>query len=83
MKYKCNCPEGSPFHWQDDKRPSIFARDNGALLSLKQTVVVERERERGNDVSHLPGISKRPENVRRPTITVKQFNIFSRAGQVL
>jgi hypothetical protein len=83
MKYKCKCPPDSPFHWRDNPRPSIFSQDNGALLSMRQTAVVERERENGHDVSHVAGLSKRPENLRRPTITVKQFTVFSRAGQVL
>ncbi len=82
-KRKCNCPPDSPFHWKDDPRPSIFAKDNGVVLSMKQTAVVEREREKGHDISHLPGISKRPEHLKRPTINVKQFTIFSRAGQNL
>ncbi len=82
-KRKCKCPPDSPFHWKDNPRPSIFARDNGAMLSMKQTAVVEREREKGHDVSHLPGISKRPEILAKRVINVRQFNIFSRAGQSL
>ena len=82
-KRKCKCPPDSPFHWQDTQRPSIFASDNGVLLSMKQTAVVEREREKGHDISHVPGVSKRPEVLKRPTISVKQFLIFSKAGQVL
>ena len=82
-KRKCKCPEGSPFHWKADPRSSIFAKDNGVLLSLKQTAVVERERQKGHDMSHMPGISKHPEHMRRPSINVKQFAVFSRAGQVL
>ncbi len=80
---KCKCHPDNPFHWRDNPRPSIFARDNGVMLSLKQAAVVEREREKGHDVSHLPGISKRPENLAKRIINVKQFAIFSRAGQNL
>jgi hypothetical protein len=53
------------------------------MLSLKQAAVVEREREKGHDVGHLPGVSKRPENLAKRIINVKQFAIFSRAGQNL
>lgn len=82
-KRKCKCPPGSPFHWKEDKRASIFAKDNGVLLSMRQSMVVDNERDKGHDMSHLPGISKRPEHLKRPTINVKQFAVFSRAGQVL
>ncbi len=35
---KCKCPEGSPFHWRDDKTPSIFTQDK----SLRQFSVFTR-----------------------------------------
>lgn len=83
MKYKCKCPPDSPFHWRDNPRPSIFALDPSmkaaATLSHNQTMVVERKRERGEDIGNIPGITEK----QRINISVKQFNIFSRAGQVL
>jgi len=83
MKYKCKCPEDSPFHWRDNPRPSIFLQDPhvkaAATLSLNQTLVVERKRERGEDIGNIPGVTEK----QRSIISVKQFNIFSRAGQTL
>lgn len=80
MKYKCKCPPDSPFHWRDNPRPSIFATDPSlkaaATLSHNQTMVVERERAKGNDIGNVAGLSER-------VISVKQFTIFTRAGQIL
>jgi hypothetical protein len=85
MKYKCKCPPDSPFHWRDNPRPSIFATDPhlkaAATLSHNQTMVVEREREKGHDISHIPGLSAKTHTER--LISVKQFTIFTRAGQIL
>jgi len=83
MKYRCKCPEDSPFHWKHTPRPSMFAKDPlftaGAKLSQSQTLVVERKRERGEDIGNIPGVTEK----QRSIISVKQFNIFSRAGQTL
>ena len=83
MKYRCKCPEDSPFHWRTNPRPSIFAIDPhvkaAATLSLNQTLVVERKRERGEDIGNIPGVTEK----QRSIISVKQFNIFARAGQTL
>jgi len=79
MKYKCKCPPDSPFHWRDNPRPSIFLQDPhvkaAATLSHNQTRVVEREREKGKDIGNISGEQR--------FISVKQFNIFARAGQTL
>jgi hypothetical protein len=81
-KRKCECPLDSPFHWKDNPRPSIFAIDPhfkaAATLSHNQTMVIERERERGKDISHFPGMSDKAAKALR--INVKEFNIFTRAG---
>ena len=69
MKYKCKCPPGSPFHWRGDPRPSIFAKENGALLSMRQTEVVETARKSGRDIGHIPGV----------TTKVRYFHVFSKA----
>ena len=83
MKYRCKCPPDSPFHWRDDPRPSIFLQDPhvkaAATLSLNQTLVVERKRERGEDIGNIPGVTEK----QRSIINVRQFNIFARAGQAL
>jgi len=68
-KRTCKCPPNSPFHWQDDPRPSIFAQENGALLSMRQTEVVENARKEGRDIGHIPGV----------TTKVRYFHIFSKA----
>lgn len=81
MKRKCKCPPGSPFHWQDEERPSIFleAKLNNSLNnSVKQTVHIEKQRMQGRDISHLPGISKLTPAPR--TMNVRQFIAYSRAG---
>lgn len=86
MKFKCKCPEDSPFHWKHNPRPSMFAKDSmfttGAKLSQNQTLVIEREREKGRDISHFPGISDRSDK-KVGRINVREFNIFSRAGYKL
>lgn len=66
---QCKCPPGSPFHWKEDKSPSIFAKDNGALLSMRQTEVVETARRNGRDIGHIPGV----------TTKIRVFHIYSKA----
>lgn len=82
MKYKCKCHEDSPFHWKHNPRPSMFAKDPlftvGAKLSQNQTLVIERERERGRDISHFPGMSEKSAQLLSNRI-LREFNIFSRA----
>ena len=79
---KCNCPSHSPFLWKNDPRPSMFLKDPvftaGAKLSQTQTMVIEREREKGRDISHFPGMSDKSAKVAN-RISVREFNIFSRA----
>jgi len=81
-KRKCKCPPDSPFHWRDNPRPSIFALDPNmkaaVTLSHNQTMVIEREREKGRDISHFPGVSEKSAKALR--INVREFNIFTRAG---
>ena len=79
---KCKCPEGSPFHWRDEIRKSVLLDDKSTVLSMNQTLVIEREREKGRDISHFPGMSDKSAKLAR-TISVREFNIFSRAGQKL
>lgn len=83
-KRKCKCPEGSPFHWQDEDRPSIFLEaklHNSLNNSLKQTEHIERERTKGRDISHVAGLSAKSHAQR--IISVKQFTVYSRAGMKL
>jgi predicted DNA-binding helix-hairpin-helix protein len=62
----------------------MFATDPhlkaAATLSHNQTMAVEREREKGRDISHIPGLSTK-QTAR--IISIREFNIFSRAGQDL
>lgn len=77
MKYKCKCPPDSPFHWRDNKSPTIFqdkSLKQSITSSMSQTVVVERERLNGRDISHLPGMKATVER-----INLRQFAVFSRA----
>lgn len=75
---KCKCPPGSAFHWREDPRPSIFMSDpkfnQNAKLSHSQSAVVDREREQGRDIGHLPGLSKHER-----LLQAKRFTIYSRA----
>lgn len=83
-KRRCKCPEGSPFHWKDEDRPSIFAQaklENSLNNSLKQTAHIEKERVNGRDISHVAGLSKKSHAQR--LISVRQFLVYSKAGQVL
>ena len=83
-KPKCKCPLGSPFHWHEIKRPSIFADSkiqNSINNSVKQTAHIERERMKGRDISHVAGLSHNTHAQR--VINVRQFTVYSRAGKVL
>ncbi len=76
----CNCHPESPFLWHKNPRPSIFIEakvNQYSLLSAKQSAVVERERQAGRDIAHIPGISK-ASHAQRIT-DVKRFTIYSRA----
>lgn len=66
---KCKCHPESPFLWRKSPRPSIFAAENGALLSMRQTEVVETARKNGRDIGHIPGV----------TTKVRHFHIYSKA----
>lgn len=77
MKYRCKCPPDSPFHWRDDKSPTIFqdkAMKQSVASSMSQTAVVERERLNGRDISHFPGMK-----VVVDRVNLKQFSVYSRA----
>lgn len=78
MKYKCKCHPNSPFHWRDDPRLSIFAEDKSmrqsAMSSASQTMVVERERLNGRDISNVAGMAQ---TINR--LNIRQFSVFSRA----
>lgn len=81
MNRTCKCPPGSPFHWREVNRPSIFADpkvQNALNNSQKQTAHIEKERINGRDISHMPGISKQTPVPR--TMNVRQFIAYSRAG---
>ncbi len=84
IKRKCKCPPGSPFHWQDVDRPSIFAdskMQNSMSNSQKQTAYIEQERLKGRDISHVAGLSHNSHAQR--IINVRQFTVYSRAGAKL
>jgi hypothetical protein len=78
MKYKCKCPPNSPFHWRDNPRPSIFSQDNSVLLSIRQSTVVDKKREKGHDVSHLPGLTTKEQRI----VNLRQFTVYTRAGKL-
>ena len=75
---KCNCHPNSPFRWRENKTPSMFALDKSfaksAASSASQTMVVERERLNGRDISNLGGLTK---TISR--LNLREFSVFSRA----
>lgn len=74
---KCSCPPDSPFHWRNNKSPTIFqdtAMKQSVASSRSQTAVIERERLNGRDISHFPGMRVVVER-----INLKQFSVYSRA----
>lgn len=78
MKYKCKCPPGSPFHWRENKTPSIFVQDKSiqksAMSSASQTMVVERERLNGRDISNVAGMA-----ITINRVNLREFSVYSRA----
>ena len=61
----CTCYPSSPFHWQQDPRPSIFADDpsfkakiSGKTASQISTEVVKRKRDQGIEVGTIYGLNK-------------------------
>jgi hypothetical protein len=84
MKYRCSCPVGSPFHWPDEPRASIFAKDpayraastTGMSQSQASTQVVEQVRKKGEVAGFLRGISrKREEEILR----IRNFMTYAMA----
>ena len=61
----CTCPQHSPFHWQDNPFPSIFANDPafkakaGTGLTTGQIMsnVVRRKRDEGVEAGTIYGLS--------------------------
>jgi len=81
MKFKCNCPVDSPFHWKHDTSPTVFLKDahfrgHGATMSQSQTQVVERSRAQGISLGTIPNLSNKSV---QSTISVRQFSVYSRA----
>ena len=85
-KRKCKCPPNSPFHWQDNLSPSMFLKDHkfnqSAKISQAATNGVEKAREEGRDIGHLPGVTTKLEILAKRMINVRQFTIYSKAGKV-
>lgn len=79
---KCKCPVGSPFHWHEDKSPTVFMKDvtfrASADLSAKSTATVERTRKAGKPAGSIYGISR---NREAELLRMRTFSIFSLAGK--
>jgi len=83
---KCKCHPDSPFLWKQNPRPSLFIKDSyfkglNAASSQSQTQVVERKRAAGEEVGTISNLSNRAKE--KTIISLRQFTIFSKAGQVL
>jgi hypothetical protein len=70
----CTCHPESSFLWCKTPRPSVFSKDNTALLSRQATSYVESERAKNRDVGHIPGITEK-----QRFLQPRRFVIFSRA----
>jgi hypothetical protein len=70
----CTCHPESPFLWRKTPHPSVFSKDNTALLSRQATSYVESERAKNRDVGHIPGITEK-----QRFLQPRRFVIFSRA----
>lgn len=80
---QCKCPEGSPFHWHEDKTPTMFMKDvtfrASADLSAKSTATVERTRKAGKPAGSIYGISR---NREAELLRMRTFSVFSLAGSL-
>lgn len=47
----CNCPEHSPFHWQDGHIPFINWSPKYALTAARAREALEKRKAKGEDVS--------------------------------
>lgn len=79
----CTCTQHSPFHWQDNPRPSIFANDPafkakaGTGLTTGQIMsnVVRRKRDEGVEAGTIYGLSiQRDEALVKAKIMKKAMN---------
>lgn len=78
---KCKCPPNSPFHWQEDKSPTVFARDKyftpgGAASAYGATQRVEEARSKGEAMGTIKGISRDRE---AEVLRMRIFSTFTRA----
>lgn len=56
----CNCPPGSPFHWQDTRSGIDWSRvAASATISAISSHTVESKRSQGIDVAAIHGLSKK------------------------
>lgn len=77
---KCKCPPGSPFHWEQEKRPSIFLQDKTYSYSHQSAASTQRiaeARATGQNVGYLHGISR---NREAEILRMRNFTIFSKAS---
>jgi len=78
---KCHCPPNSPFHWKNDKSPTVFARDKyftpgGAASAIGATQRVESDRKKGGNMGVIKGISRDRE---AEVLRIRMFSTFTRA----
>lgn len=78
---KCKCPPDSPFHWKNDKSPTVFARDKyftpgGAASAIGATQRVESDRQKGGNMGVIKGISRDRE---AEVLRIRTFSMFTRA----
>ena len=80
----CNCHPSSPFHWQQNPRPSIFANDTAfkAKQSAKTASQIASDvvaRKRKDNIHHgtIYGLAKEREDA---IIRSKLMHIYSKAG---
>lgn len=80
----CKCTSLSPFLWQQNPRPSVFADDaffraksTGKTASQISSEVVQRKRNEGTDTGTIYGLNKDRDEA---LLNAKRFHMYSRAG---
>lgn len=88
---KCSCHPDSPFHWQQNPRPSMFQADvnfraskTGQTLSQASSANIEKIRSEGKSAGFLAGISKNREAelLRMRTFTTYTKAVLTRISKV-
>jgi len=75
---KCKCHPDSPFHWKQNKSPTVFAKDKyftpgGAASAIGATQRVNNDRLQGGNMGTIKGISR---NREAELLRMRTFSTF-------